>query len=193
VGGVAFVDDRVPFAMVDGNYIMEEFKEAKAAGTYAVNMDRIPMLSVDGKPVLGQSKSIERYVAGVCGLMGSSALEAAQIDMVGEHVRDIKDAFNKAKGANTLEAFLAEELGPKFLKPLDKVVGMLGQPGFAVGSKLSLAGLQIWQLATDFLAGNAAEAEKAMAGCDALKAVVAAVAANEKLQAWLAARPVTIF
>ena len=34
----------------------------------------------------GQSKAIERFVAGQHGFMGSTPLEAAQIDMICEHV-----------------------------------------------------------------------------------------------------------
>ena len=50
----------------------------------------------DGVKV-GQSKAIERYLARELGLMGSNALEAAQVDQLGETVRDIKDAYQKAR------------------------------------------------------------------------------------------------
>ena len=45
------------------------------------------MLVVDGKHEIGQSKSIERYLAKKLGLLGRSDVEAAQIDAFTEHVR----------------------------------------------------------------------------------------------------------
>jgi hypothetical protein len=44
---------------------------------------------VDGG-VIGQSKTIDRFIAKRFGFMGISDLEAAQVDMVGEHCSDIK-------------------------------------------------------------------------------------------------------
>jgi hypothetical protein len=41
----------------------------------------------------GQSKTIERFVARQHGFLGSNELEAAQVDMICEHMRDIKQMF----------------------------------------------------------------------------------------------------
>ena len=109
----------------------------------------MPILYIDGKAVLGQSKAIERYLARTFGLMGSNDLEAAQVDMIGEHVRDIKDAYQKAKAAGNGDAFLSADL-PKWLAKLEKCVSQTGKEGFAVGDKISLAGLQIYSLCTEF-------------------------------------------
>ena len=99
-----------PFAMEDGKYLKPEQEAAAACGNLALNMNRVPLLCIDGKPVLGQSKSIERFLAGRFGLMGSNDVEAAQVDMIGEHVRDIKDAYQKAKAAGNGDKFLDEDL-----------------------------------------------------------------------------------
>jgi len=45
----------------------------------------------------------KRFIARESGLMGSNSIEAALIDMVTEHVRDIKQAYNDAKAGKTGE------------------------------------------------------------------------------------------
>jgi glutathione S-transferase len=115
------------------------------------------MLYIDDKPVLGQSKAIERFLAKRFGLMGSDDLQAAQVDMLGEHMRDIKDAYGKAKAAGNAEAFLKEDL-PKWMAKLEHCCVACGTPGFAVGDKLSLAGLQIYSLCTEFFDAKEAAA-----------------------------------
>ena len=59
-------------------------------------MDRLPLLEVNGQQI-GQSKSIEKYVAKQCGLFGSNDIEGALTDMITEHIRDIKQSYNDAK------------------------------------------------------------------------------------------------
>jgi glutathione S-transferase len=151
----------------------------------------VPILYIDGKPVVGQSKSIERFLAARFGLNGDTDIQAAQIDMVGEHVRDIKDAYQKAKAGGTADAFLAEEL-PKWAAKLEAVVTMTGEPGFAVGCKLSLAGIQVYSLFTEFF-DNKEAAEKAYKLQARLAAIVANVAGNDKIKAWQASRPASMF
>ncbi len=151
----------------------------------------MPLLYIDGAPVLGQSKAIERFLAARFGLLGANDIEAAQVDMLGEHVRDVKDAYGKAKAAGNADAFLADEL-PKWLAKLEHCVSVTGKDGHAVGSKLSLAGLQIYSLCVEFFDAKEAAA-KAYAGLPCITAIVAKVAGNEKLKAWQAARPVTAF
>ncbi len=46
-----------------------EFDAAKAAGKLDANLGRLPLLEVDGT-VIGQSKTIERFVAKRVGMMG---------------------------------------------------------------------------------------------------------------------------
>ena len=73
-----------------------EFAAFKAQGELKANMDRAPLLFV-GTDVIGQSKAIERYVARRGGLMGSNDIEAAQIDCICEHIRDIKEKYGKVR------------------------------------------------------------------------------------------------
>lgn len=67
------------------------FKHAKETGALAAALGRAPMLRLADGTELGQSKTIERYLARELGLMGVTASDAARIDMICEHVRDIKD------------------------------------------------------------------------------------------------------
>jgi hypothetical protein len=69
------------------------FKAAMDKGELDANMKRAPVIVVDGKLEIGQSKTIERYLARRLGLLGSDEAEAAQIDAITEHVRDIKDKY----------------------------------------------------------------------------------------------------
>merc|ERR1719424_1559756 len=74
-----------------------EFDAAKAAGELDASGGKVPLLTIDGKEQVGQSKAVERYLAKALNLAGSSDVQAAQCDQVGETVRDIKDAYQKAK------------------------------------------------------------------------------------------------
>jgi Glutathione S-transferase, C-terminal domain len=112
-------------------------------------------------------------------------------------------AFSKAKsapedpacpGVSGAAKFVAEEL-PGLLAKLSAVAELTGTPGYAVGNKMSLAGLRLYLLATDGMvpSGGVAEVAAAFAAQPRLQAIIDNVAANEKLKAWLAKRPVTPF
>ncbi len=106
-------------------------------------------------------------------------------------MRDIKDAYAKAKAAGNADAFLKADLAT-WLQKLEKCVTTTGMPGFAVGNKISLAGLQIYSLIVDFF-DDKESASAAAKTAPGIAAIVDNVAANDKLKAWLAARPVTMF
>lgn len=97
VGSMEFEDVRFPIVPKEGGgFETAEFTAGKLAGEYAVNMDRVPILEVSGLRI-GQSKSIERYIANKCNLMGSNDEERALIDCISENVRDIKDKWGKIR------------------------------------------------------------------------------------------------
>ncbi|CAK8994699.1 unnamed protein product, partial [Durusdinium trenchii] len=80
-----------------------EFDAMKAAGQLDSSLGKVPLLEVDGAKI-GQSKAIERFLAKELGMMGSNSVEAAQVDQLGETVRDIKDAYQKVRGLQDEEA-----------------------------------------------------------------------------------------
>lgn len=95
-------------------------------------------MQVDGG-VIGQSKSIDRFVAKRFGFMGASDVEAAQVDMLGEHCSDIKKGYGDARAGKKDEALAAakaEFLGPKLAEwavKLEAVLAAIGSTGgFAV-------------------------------------------------------------
>ena len=157
-----------------------------------MNMDRLPLFVYDGVTI-GQSKTIERFVAKKTGFMGTSDIDEALIDMITEHVRDIKQKYNDSKAGKSGEdlaaakaAFIATEL-PVWAQKLEKCVS---KEGYSVGSKLSLADIAIQQLFQDYFddkVGAAASIES-LPGLSAIVANVAAAANN-----WFSTRPSTQF
>jgi prostaglandin-H2 D-isomerase / glutathione transferase len=182
---------------VDGKYITGH-SDDKAAGVLDLNLGSIPILYVDGKAVLGQSRAIERFLSKQFGLMGSSDIEAGQVDMWTEHVRDVLDKYQKAKasgGDDGAAKWMAEDL-PDLLKKLEKVIALTSTaPGCTVGGKLSLADVKLYMAMADYFDEKYKETVMSAVKEHAphIAAVVDSVGSHEKVKAWLAERPVTPF
>eukprot|EP01035_Chromulina_nebulosa_P019537 gene19537-25435_t len=181
---------KVPFEDIRFDYPPNEFTVLKAAGKFAANMNRVPILEYNGFNI-GQSKAIERFVAKKLGFMGSNDVEEAHIDMICEHVRDIRIKYNEIRFNKTgeeLEAakkgFIDNDLGIW----LEKLENVLPNSIYSVGDKLSLADINIFVLILDFFTPSE-EFERAKENCPKLKAIANNVA--EVAKEWLAARPVT--
>ena len=147
---IDFEDVRYPIDMA--TYSRPEFDAVKATGKFAANMDRVPVLIV-GDAVIGQSKAIDRYVAKTCGMYGSNDIDAAMIDMIGEHVRDIKDAYQKIKVGKTgdeLTAATTEFVNATLPDWLSKLEKTRSGSNFAVGNSLSLADVYIFSFLTEY-------------------------------------------
>lgn len=155
-----------------------------------MNMDRLPIMEYNGVQ-FGQSKTIERFVARKLGFAGSNDAEEVLIDMLCEHVRDIKQKYNDAKAGKTGDAmneakasFVAKDL-PEWLEKLEKCVQA---GGFAVGDKISIADISIHQLIRDHF-DDADAALRACSGCPKLTAIVENISTAAK--EWFSSRPVT--
>ena len=155
-------------------------------------MGRLPLLEVDGKQI-GQSKSIEKYIAKQCGLFGSNDIESALIDMVTEHIRDIKQAYNDAKAGkkgDELNAAKTEFVTNPEKLPLwiSKLESTLSGDGYAIGSNLSLADVSIYSFICEFFDDKegalaaASSSPKVLNSCEKVKVAAAS---------YLATRPVT--
>merc|ERR1719401_1766112 len=170
-----------------------EFDAAKAAGDLDASGGKVPLLTVDGEFKIGQSKAIERYLATALGLAGSNAVETAQIDAVGETVRDIKDAYQKAKvDEESKEKFFSEGL-PAGLALLEKSLPTASGP-WLIGSNISYADIVVFNFLTS-QKGFFDDFEKAKAAymtCPRIAAAMAAVEANTELQAYIAGRKDTM-
>lgn len=186
IANIPYSDQRLPFENLD------EFNAEKAQGVFAVNMDRVPILVYNGAEI-GQSKTIERFVAKKLGFLGANEIESALVDMICEHVRDIRQKYNDVKvgksGEELNEAkhkFLYNDF-PAWMSKLEKC---LGNNGFAVGEKMSLADIAIQQLIQDYFDDKEA-GPTAILSCPKITSSVNAVAAAGKT--WFETRPVTRF
>jgi glutathione S-transferase len=139
-------------------------------------MMRLPILEVDGIAI-GQSKSIERFVAKKYGFVGVDDLETAQIDMIDEHMRDIKDAYKKVRDGISDEAaksaavdkFFVTDL-PGWFDKLEKALKLTSTtPGVSVGSNLSHADLSIYYTLVFYWGANVEVVKKAYANCELIR------------------------
>jgi len=199
--GVNYEDKRYVVDMTTKPPSAPEFNTAKESGALAVNLGRAPILEIDGAQI-GQSHAIARFLARKYSMMGDDEIEAAQIDSIYEHVRDIKDAWIKvrvnpsldeeAKKAAT-ESHLSTDL-PEWCKKLEASMAQFkGASGCAVGQKMSLADVAIYAwLSCYYPTDNSANVESAYAACPSIAAIVKAVGGNSGVQAWEAKRPATM-
>ena len=192
IGGIACEETRLSLApKAGGGFEAPEFAALQASGACVINMDRLPLLHVDGFTI-GQSKSIERFVARRCNLLGSSDIEAAQIDCITEHIRDIKDKYQKVKALpaaekeEALKKWFAADL-PEWLVKLDKSLPVTTS-GFSVGTSVSYADISIWALLSDYFDNNVSATYES---CPSIKAIVATVSSIPTLRTYLTERPVT--
>lgn len=160
MSGTAYTDTRWKMDMSKPyGQRCQGFMAAKKTGELEANLDRAPILLVDGVAI-GQSKSIERYIARRVGLYGANEIEAAQCDAFCEHLRDLKEMHGKAADA---KAFNAETL-PAFFEKLEKVAG---DKSCIVGKSLSIADVAFYELVHEYfpardayLAGKEPNAKK---------------------------------
>ena len=100
-----FEDARFPIAFgIPGDFstmVRKEFDAAKAAGELDAAMGKVPILEVNGVKI-GQSKSIERYLARNLGFAGDTSLAEFAIDAMCETVRDIKDEVRFLRGCKLI-------------------------------------------------------------------------------------------
>jgi glutathione S-transferase len=184
----------------DMRYTFDQFKELKAAGTFASNLDRLPALEVDGV-MIGQSKTCERFVAKHVGMAGTNPLEEGLIDAVCEHKRDLRDAYQPAnkmeKGSEeraAAEKKYFEEDMPAFLEKVDKALPEAPGP-WLVGPSMSLADVAWFQLLVEFFDKEAEQAgvQAALAKAPRMKVALDAVLANAEIRAWRESRPAGMF
>jgi len=184
------------------------------------------MLAIDES--IGQSAAINFYIASETGLMGSSTLEAAKIISISEHLKELNTAWRsvvawgKEASAEDLDKWfdsgatdvtgIADRAGQptRYAKWfMGRIEATLGDGGFAVGSKLSLADVLLYYTFAEQLKASevaegtpawrmepfcsAARTSAALASYPKISASCANVAANENFQRWLSTRGVQQF
>lgn len=135
------------------------FMTAQASGDLQANLDRAPILVVDGVEAIGESKAIERFLARRCGLMGKTDVEAAQIDAFCEHIRDLKEKYGSASD----KAKFASETLPALLRKMEKKAGETA----LVGQALSLADVALYEIVCEHFPARAAYMKGKGEGCAA--------------------------
>jgi len=193
-----YEDARFPFTFgTPGDFSTiqrPEFDAAKAAGDLDPAMGKVPLLTVDGVS-FGQSKAIERFLAQRFGFMGSSDVEAARIDQLCEQVRDIKDAYNKAKNGADKDEALAKFKAEGMPGNLAAVERSLGASEWMVGDKPSLADVTYFLFLGDeskpFFDDR--EFAAAVSACPKIQAAINKIGAMPEVQEWIAKRPDTMF
>lgn len=181
----------------------------------------MPVITV-GTESIGQSVAINFYVAAENGLLGSNTLEAAQILGVAEHIKEMRIAYAGLvpygseptpesevwfdQGAMDFTG-AADRTGQKtryLTWWTGRIEASLGSSGFAVGNKLSLADVLLFNAYGEVLAadqapegfpayrcepfGNKAKTDAVLAKFPKVAACVKAVASNANVQKWLAMR-----
>jgi len=183
----------------------------------------MPVCSSEAGDV-GQSAAINFYIASELDLMGSSTFEAATIIAIQEHLKECGAAFRQKVpyGAEPTEEGMnawfdggAEDRSPA---PADgskrserninwwigRIEGCVGEGGFAVGSKISLADVLLYNAFAEFLEdsqaapsvaqfkrepfASKARTDAALAAAPKIQAICAAVKAHPNVAKWLGMR-----
>lgn len=205
-------------------------------GPLDINLGRVPLVVTPDGPI-GQRAAINSYLADTCGLNGATALERATIVAVDEALREMNQAWDKlpsggetdeekaASAAEKVATWFAESAAKDYCGPSDmsgtrgerrarwfmnRLETFLGSDGFAVGGKLSLADLLIYNAFAETLTddeiprpdfpaarrypfGDLEATNAALADCPKLSAIIASVKADANIQAYLAGRGKQMF
>jgi len=185
--GQQFEDFRYPIEFKDGQAVRPEWDADKNKYIYA----KVPVLELDGgKQSISQSKAIERFLARRFNMLGSNDVEAAIIEAAGEQIADVKQAYMKAKGGPGGQA-TGDGVKTFFEEDLKKAFAAFEKQAAAgqFGSRLSLFDIQFYNLVHFF--DDQASVQKALEGCNALKAIHDKVEQTPEIKKWLAERPKT--
>lgn len=195
LGNIKYKDFRFPFNIIDSkNHIYEkkEFEKIKNEGKLKISMNKLPILEIttsDGKRhYIPQSKSIERYIAKKCNLMGSNEIEEARVDAICECIRDIKERY---KMHEDKESYFED----MFENELNLLVDVFDKDKlYCVGDKLSLADVLLYTFITQyFTEDNKNRSLDISSNNYRIRNIVIKVAECPEVIEWLNKRPDTVF
>lgn len=191
ISGTEYEDYRYNFEIVDGKYKKEKFDQDKEK--FDCSMGKVPILEIKiGEEIhqIGQSKSIERYLAREFGLMGSNKIEEAKIDSICECIRDIKERYQVVKKAGeNIESYFKETIYNE-LEKLSKVLDKNNK--LAVGEKISLADISIYMFVKEYF-DRSEEVIEQVKKIKRYNLIIEELNNHEKLQEWFKKRPNTLF
>jgi glutathione S-transferase len=190
ISGTNYEDYRYNFEVVGGEYKKEEFDKDKEK--FECSMGKLPILEIkigDEVEQIGQSKSIERYLAREFGLMGSNKIEEAKIDSICECIRDIKERYQSIKKTDGINKYFEETIYNE-LEKLSKVLD--NKSKLAVGEKLSLADITIYMFIKEYFDRSEEVIEQAKK-IKRYYSIIEELDKHDKLQEWFKQRPNTLF
>jgi len=203
LAGEDYEDPR--YGITPGTMESPAFNDAKASGDLVANLNRAPVLVTPEGVAIGQSKAIERFLARRFGFMGSDEVEAAVIDCISEHCRDVKDAQMRKRfspftrdrtddeKAKDQADWFETELPAMLAKVEAAVAAGSTTTGYAVGSSISYADLCIFSMIREgFPAYNEATLDVAK-DCPRILEICETCASDPKLSQWIETRPETNF
>lgn len=201
IAGEEYEDKR--FDIIPGTMDSPDFKNAKESGELAMNLGRAPVLVTPEGVTIGQSKAIERFLAKRFNLMGTNDVEAALIDCIAEHCRDVKDAqmrkrfsmFVKDRTDEEKEEAQKEWFETDMPAMLAKIEASIKEvstsKGFAVGSSISYADLCIYSLLKECFPVYKEATLQSAKDCPLLLDICESVSSNPKVCQWIEQRPAT--
>jgi hypothetical protein len=184
-----FTDNRLSFAFGTPNdfstLIRPEFDKLKDGGHLAVSMQKLPILTVDGVQI-AQSKTIERFVAKRLGFMGLTDIEFACIDMICEHIRDLKDMYQTFKKEKKVEEWWIKlkEMSQKLNSSIPDCI--LNSPC------ITLAHICMYLFYHQYF-DDTEKVSEACNLCGKIVSMCLIVKHNEDVTKWEIDRPVTLF
>ena len=217
-----FPGDYEDIRVGEGATPMDEVKD-----TLDANLGRMPICEADGVSI-GQGPAIHMYIAMTHGLAGANPVETAQIMSIKEALTELGKAFRdlvpygSKPEEEKLAKFFEDETASDYAGMavganrdsrllkwyMNRLEGIVGDGGVAVGSSISLADVLIYNSFAECLTeaeapdkepyqrapfNDAARMEAALATCPKLKANCDAVAAHENIKKWLGMRGVQGF
>jgi glutathione S-transferase len=195
-------------------------RHGEPTGDMAANLGRMPTINTS-QGAVGQSSAIYFYTAAASNLLGDNTFEAAKCLEIMAHLQEVKTEWYKlvpwgaTPSDETLDTWFdsgasdtegpAQGRGTRFLTWwMGRIqAGLTGTNGFAVGNRLSLADVLLYNAFAESLTaaeapemsedkrspwGSKARSDKALAAFPRIAASVAKVAENENLKAYLAGR-----
>jgi len=203
IAGQDYEDQR--FDILPGTMESPDFQNAKEGGDLAMNLDRAPVLITPEGITIGQSKAMERFLAQTFGLMGSSDTDAALIDCISEHCRDVKDAQMRKRFSMFVRDRTDEEKEqaqtewfetdmPAMLAKLEACVKTIStSKGCSVGSSISYADVSIYLLLKECFPAYQEATLEAAKDCPLLLEICDSVSNHPSVKRWIETRPDTNF
>ena len=214
---------------IDGRYSTEEpidniLSYSSISQELSHNLGRMPILSVKNEEEnindsIGQSVAINYYLATKLGFMGDNLMEQSHILELSEHLKEMKSAYNilvpygSEPNEENLDKWFnsgSDDVSPnpatmntrkeRYMKWwCNRIEYLLGEE-YAIGSRLSLGDLLIYNTFAEYLREEEAEnipqyrrepftslvkTNNVLTNCPKIKNICQKVAENEKIKEWL--------